>query len=183
VSHVPLVKHSYTGSKVYSILQPVENKVTISFLSSNIIQLLLSIVCTKSPKLYFYDTGVLSSLLGMTNAEQMATHYLRGEIFENMVIADCVKNHYAQGKTPQIYFWRDSNQNEVDLLVENGLALQAYEIKSSATINSDFLNGLKNFRQTADLPQENTAVIYGGDINFRTTSGFFVSWKKVWKND
>ena len=137
----------------------------------------------KSPKLYFYDTGVLSSLLGMTNAEQMATHYLRGEIFENMVIADCVKNHYAQGKTPQIYFWRDSNQNEVDLLVENGLALQAYEIKSSATINSDFLNGLKNFRKTADLPQENTAVIYGGDINFRTTSGFFVSWKKVWKND
>ncbi len=137
----------------------------------------------KSPKLYFYDTGVLSSLLGMTTKEQVATHYLRGEIFENMVIADCVKNHYAQGKIPQIFFWRDSNQNEVDLLVENGLSLQAYEIKSSATINADFFKGLKKFSQIADISQDRTAVIYGGDINFRTSSGLFISWRNMWGND
>jgi len=72
----------------------------------------------KSPKLYFYDTGLVASLLGMDNPNQMATHYLRGGLFENLVITEYLKKCYAQAVVPTIFFWRDSNGNEVDLVIE-----------------------------------------------------------------
>ena len=133
----------------------------------------------KSPKLYFYDTGLLSSLLGLESSEQLATHYLRGEIFENMVIAEIVKQHFFIGKEPQIYFWRDSNQNEVDLLIENGTKLQAIEIKSSATMRNDFFNTLQLFQSFSGIHTENVFVVYGGNTDFTTQQGKFISWENL----
>jgi len=131
----------------------------------------------KSPKLYFCDTGLAASLLGLQNREQLETHYLHGGLFENMVIAECLKSHYAQGKEPQMYFWRDNNQNEVDLLVEDGISLNAYEVKSSATMNRSHFKGLKTFRAISGLSADAAAVIYGGEADFKTADGRYVSWK------
>lgn len=133
----------------------------------------------KSPKIYFYDTGLASSLLGLESAAQFATHYLRGEIFENMVISEIVKKHFFEGKEPQIYFWRDSNKNEVDLLIENGGQLQAIEIKSSATMKNDFFNSLQLFQLISGIDKENLSVIYGGDTDYQTQKGKFISWRNV----
>lgn len=133
----------------------------------------------KTPKLYFFDTGLAASLLGMTNSEQIGLHYMRGELFENMVIVEKAKNYYANGLEPQMYFWRDSNQNEVDLLTENGTELHAYEIKSSATMNNDHFKGLKRFAAVANLPVENQTVIYGGDTSMSTMQGNYLSWKEL----
>lgn len=133
----------------------------------------------KSPKLYFCDTGLAASLLGMENARQIETHYLRGELFENMVIMEFIKQEYAQGREPNISFWRDSNQNEIDLLVERGLDLQAYEIKSSATMKTEYFNGLNKFATLAQLPRESLHVVYGGDVNYLTAFGDLISWKNI----
>ena len=133
----------------------------------------------KTPKLYFFDTGFAASLLGMTNSEQIGLHYMRGELFENMVIVEKAKSYYANGLEPQMYFWRDSNQNEVDLLTENGTELHAYEIKSSATMNNDHFKGLKRFAAVANLPVENQTVIYGGDTSMSTMQGYYLSWKEL----
>lgn len=133
----------------------------------------------KSPKLYFFDTGLAASLLGLTGSDQLTLHYLRGELFENMVIAEKAKDYYARGLEPQMYFWRDSNQNEVDLLTEDGLQLNAFEIKSSATMNADFFKGLKRFADISGLQAENLNVIYGGDINMTTQQGNYISWRNL----
>lgn len=131
----------------------------------------------KSPKLYFYDTGLLSALLGLKSADQMEMHFMRGEIFENMVVSECMKSFFAKGIEPQLYFWRDSNGNEVDLLVEDSGGLYAYEVKSSATLKPDFFRGLKSFEKLADGVLAGCAVIYGGGADYRTGYGRFVSWK------
>ena len=130
----------------------------------------------KSPKLYFYDTGLVASLLGLENTMQLSTHYLRGELFENMVVVEYMKRKFAQGKEPQIYFWRDSNQNEVDLLIESGGALHAVEIKSVATLNNSYFKGLHLFQQIAGIDTNNLSVIYGGDTDYLTPNGQFISW-------
>lgn len=136
----------------------------------------------KSPKLYFCDTGLAASLLGMEDDRQMETHYLRGELFENMVIMEFIKQEYAQGREPNVSFWRDSNQNEIDLLIERGLDLQAYEIKSSATMKTDYFKGLKKFATLSQLPTESLHVVYGGDVNYLTSYGDLISWKNIGQN-
>jgi len=133
----------------------------------------------KSPKLYFHDTGLASSLLGLTSSEQLSTHYLRGELFENLVISEYIKSQYAIGIEPAIYFWRDSNQNEVDLLIESNTQLYAIEIKSSATMNPGFFKTLKTFQSLSNIKSENLRVVYGGDIDYQTETGKFVSWKNM----
>lgn len=131
----------------------------------------------KSSKLYFLDTGLAASLLGIENSQQLFTHYLRGELFENMIINEYIKSAYALGKEPQMYFWRDSNHNEIDLLIEKGTQLQAVEIKSAATLNSSFTDGLQKFKSIAGVSDDNLTVVYGGDMNFGTAKGKFISWK------
>ncbi len=133
----------------------------------------------KSPKLYFYDTGLVSSLLGLENSSQLSTHYLRGDIFENMVVSEIMKKHFFEGKEPQIYFWQDSNKNEVDVLLETGGQLQAIEIKSSATMKNDFFNNLQLFQSISGINKENMSVIYGGDTDYETQKGKFISWRMI----
>ena len=133
----------------------------------------------KSPKLYFCDTGLVASLLGLEETKQMETHYLRGELFENMVVAEFVKRAYAQGREPNLYFWRDSNNDEVDLLSEQGMTLECYEIKSAATMHSDHFASLKTFAKTAQLDADRLHVVYGGEQNIQTSNGDYISWKNL----
>jgi predicted AAA+ superfamily ATPase len=131
----------------------------------------------KSPKLYFYDTGLVCSLLSVENTTQLNTHFLRGNLFENWVIAEYVKQSYANAKEPVLYFWRDSNGNEIDLLIEQGAKLQAVEVKSSGTMNSDDFKGLRYWQALSGALPAACQVVYAGDLSFKTENGHYVPWK------
>lgn len=118
---------------------------------------------TKSPKIYFTDTGVAASLLGIDSSEILNRDRMRGHLFENMVITEVLKRIYNQGKSTPIYFYRDSNGNEVDLLVRRGSVYDCYEIKSSQTFHPDFAKGLQSFGKFyPELTGEKT-IVYAGE--------------------
>lgn len=133
----------------------------------------------KTPKLYFYDTGLVCSLLGLQTSSQMMFSDMKGALFENLVIADMLKKSLFAGKQPQLYYWRDSNGNEVDLLEENGGQLNAYEIKSGSSLRLDWFRGLDGFAALSGIDASGKSVIYAGDFNYLTESGKFVSWKEL----
>ena len=116
----------------------------------------------KTPKVYFYDTGVLCSLLGIRKSTDLNLHFARGQVFENLVVTELMKEELNQGNKAAFYFWRDSNQNEVDLLQEKDGELIAIEIKASETFHSDFLKGLKKFQKVA--PHAQSKLIYAGQL-------------------
>lgn len=125
----------------------------------------------KTPKLYFYDTGLACSLLGITSAEQLDTHFLRGGLFENMVVNQFIKQSLNAGAQPDLTFWRDSTGLEVDLIRTNGLAQSAYEIKSGSTFHPDYFKGLQKWSALSGASPENLAVIYGGNTPLQTSEG------------
>ncbi len=92
----------------------------------------------KSPKLYFYDTGVATSLLGIQSQSQLETHALKGALFENLLIIDILKQRLNKGLQDNLYYWRDKTGNELDLLLDEPSRLTAIEIKTGATFNNDF---------------------------------------------
>ncbi|NBB31243.1 ATP-binding protein [Cellulophaga sp. BC115SP] len=114
-----------------------------------------------TPKVYFYDTGLAAHLLGIRNTQELDLHFAKGNLFENLVITELMKKSLNQGKRPQFYFWRDSAQHEIDLLVQNGVQLEAIEIKSGKTIQKDFFKGLNYLKKIN--PTTNSYVVYGGD--------------------
>jgi predicted AAA+ superfamily ATPase len=116
----------------------------------------------RSPKYYFTDTGLLSFLLGIENAAQVARAPLLGHLFENMVVMDFAKNLYNQGKLANLYFYRDSNGLEVDLLFQQGRNLIPMEIKSSSTYKPELLKGLKRICGLSPLIKK-AYLIYAGD--------------------
>ena len=116
----------------------------------------------KAPKLYFFDTGLLCYLLGIENEQQLATHPLRGAIFENFVVAEAYKQLTNRGKEPTLYFYRDSSQHEVDLLLQRGYQYEGYEIKSSQTFTREFLGGLHYLSKLLGERLIRSAVIYAG---------------------
>lgn len=118
---------------------------------------------TKSPKIYFTDTGIASYLLDIDSPQTMNRDKMRGHLFENMVITNFLKNRFNNGITGGIYFYRDSSGNEVDLLVKNGAQYCCYEIKSSSTFHPDFIKGLKNFDKNYPELVKEKAVIYAGE--------------------
>ena len=97
----------------------------------------------KSPKLYFYDTGVACSLLGLEKQAQLETHYLKGSLYENIVVLEFIKHRLNLGLQPHIYFWRDRTGHEIDLVTEWGVDVRAFEIKSSSTFHPEYTNGLQ----------------------------------------
>ena len=135
----------------------------------------------KNPKLYFYDTGLVSSLLGITSSEQIENFYMRGALFENFIVSELIKKRIFAGKTDELFFWRDSNGVEIDVIEENGLELYAYEIKASETMNSAFFSNIKKVKNVIGLDFKNTAVIYGGtrEIPSSNECGAYISWKKL----
>lgn len=119
----------------------------------------------KAPKIYFHDSGLLCWLLGIQEAGQLATHPLRGSIFETMVVSELVKTRSNRGERAALYFWRDSNGNEIDVIAEvstpAGLKLMPIEIKSSQTLNSDFFVGLERWQALAGDQAITPTLIHG----------------------
>ncbi len=116
----------------------------------------------KTPKLYFYDTGLACSLLGIQGVEQLDTHYLKGALFESLVLSELQKYRFNQGQRPADYFWRDNTGHEIDFLTEKPDGLKIAEIKSGKTIHATFFQGLDFYKNIA-AAQVSAYLIYGGD--------------------
>jgi predicted AAA+ superfamily ATPase len=132
----------------------------------------------KSPKLYFVDVGLASFLLNITDPNQVKTHYLKGNLFENLVIIELLKKRYNNAQLSNLYFFRDSNKNEVDCIVED-INLKAIEIKSSKTFSNSFIDGLKIFSKSSGLKAENGFIVYGGEDSFLFKDFNVIPWRKL----
>jgi len=132
----------------------------------------------KSPKLYFYDVGLLCWLLGIREADQLATHPLRGHIFETMIVSEWMKKYLNRGEKPPLYFWRDSNGNEVDLIVDTGSGLVPIEIKSGQTVNRDFFTGLEKWMRLGGTLAHAPILIYGGNDSYSHKGINVVAWNR-----
>jgi predicted AAA+ superfamily ATPase len=119
---------------------------------------------TKTPKIYFVDTGLACHLLGIESPEQLQRDKMRGRLFENFVVMEALKRRYNVGKSSNLYFYRDSNQNEVDLLSVNRAGIDAVEIKSSMTYNSDFDKTIKQFDSWINEPVLSKTIVYAGTL-------------------
>ena len=133
----------------------------------------------KSPKLYFLDVGLAAFLLGIQEQQQISTHPLRGNLFETFVVTELLKSRFNLGKTDNLYFFRDSKGNEVDVIFEYGAHLLPIEIKSGSTITSDFFKGLNYFRKLAGDQIENTCLIYGGGEKRIQNNTHIYGWQSL----
>jgi len=132
----------------------------------------------KSPKLYFYDTGLASFLLGIRNSKELDIHFARGALFENLILAELMKFCYNQGKKPLLYFWRDRTGNEVDCIIESGRYLIPIEIKSGTTISDEWYKTIRYFQNlTEKAIPESSYIIYGGTGNQNRSDCNIVSWR------
>ncbi|MGA8516156.1 MAG: ATP-binding protein [Burkholderiaceae bacterium] len=116
----------------------------------------------KSPKLYFYDVGLACWLLGLRTPEQVVRDPLWGSLFENFIVMEALKDRLNAGESAEMYFYRDSEGNEVDLLLPTGGKLHAIEIKAGATVNADYFKGLKTFAAHHPQALVGGGVVYGG---------------------
>lgn len=117
---------------------------------------------TKSPKIYFTDTGLASRLLDIDSPDVMSRDKMRGHLFENMIVIEALKRSLNKGKEPSLYFYRDSNGNEVDLLIRKGAEYLLFEIKSALTFHPDFTKGLASFSREFPQLVIDQSVIYAG---------------------
>lgn len=118
---------------------------------------------TKSPKLYFLDTGLACWLLGIEHQTQLEQHYARGAIFENLVMTEIWKEAFNNGRQIKTYFWRDHHGLEVDCLIEDAGSLRAIEMKSTTTITPQLLRGLKRWKELAGEQVTDATIIYAGN--------------------
>lgn len=133
---------------------------------------------TKSPKLYFYDTGLLCFLLGIEDADQLMTHPLRGAIFENLVVTEMMKENYNSGKIPRLFFYRENSGREVDIVEEHGTSLSLYEVKASKTFSKDFRKNLDYLKKNlSEITIKDSIVVYDGE----TFPPFAINVRDIWK--
>ena len=123
----------------------------------------------KSPKLYFNDPGLACYLLDIETPQQLDRDKMRGAIFENMIVMEAIKHRYNMGLEGGVFFYRDSNQNEVDLLIKQEGELTAIEVKSSMTYSSSFEKALTQIEGWIKTPISKKAIVYSGD--FENSSG------------
>jgi len=131
----------------------------------------------KMPKLYFYDTGLASSILGIKSEKQLITHFLYGALFENFIINEFYKFLYNNSIDLNLYFWRNKNAKEIDLIIDNNNEVIPIEIKAGKTFNYDFLKNLNYWKKISN--NDNSFVIYGGDKTYKTKDTNIISWKNL----
>jgi len=133
----------------------------------------------KSPKLYFYDTGLLSHLLGIRTAADLDENRLKGNLFENMVLAEFQKKNYHLYLHQEYYFWQDSGGHEVDLLIKKPKGFDIYEVKATQTITSSLFKEMDRFEEIAAPNEINKTLIYGGHENQQRTKYNVLSWRNI----
>lgn len=133
----------------------------------------------KTPKLYFYDTGLLCNLLGINSTEDLMTSTYKGAIFENYVLLEFMKLNKGDGKQVEYNFWRDSNQNEIDLLITDGLKLHCIEMKASLTVRNEHLRALHYLDSLIDDFQLQHTLVNFFDTTQQRSNETILSWKEV----
>jgi len=133
----------------------------------------------KSPKLYFYDTGLLSHLLGIRTTGELEENRLKGHIFENMILAEYQKQNHHLYLHRDYYFWQDSNAHEVDLLMKTGQGFSIFEIKATQTISAALFKEMDRFEEIAAPAPVNKTLIYGGSENEKRTKYNVLSWQNI----
>ena len=133
----------------------------------------------KTPKLYFLDAGLAAWLLGIRSAEAMETHAARGALFETWVIGELYKQRLNAGLPLDLYFWRDSTGNEVDVLIETPGGLRTIEIKSGSTVASDWMDGLKKWQKLAHSEAQPPCIVYGGQDSYEREGIQITGWQNI----
>ncbi len=133
----------------------------------------------KTPKLYFYDTGIASFLLGIRSANDLQHHFAKGALYENFIINELMKNCYNRRVQPSFYYFRDSNSNEVDLLIEQAGFTYAIEIKSGKTISDSYFKGLNYYKALSKKKKVKTISVYGGGEQHTYKGHSVFGWKNL----
>lgn len=133
----------------------------------------------KSPKLYFYDTGLLCHLLDLNETTQIEQFHAKGSLFENMVAAELIKNRFNVFRPASVYFWRDSNGNEVDFLIREAGKMHLLEAKYSFTPSAQFLKGIQFLRAAAPHSKGKNVVLYAGDAPQTRSDARILSWREL----
>lgn len=133
--------------------------------------------------MYFCDTGLACSLLEIQNETQLSSHYLKGSLFENLVINRFRTQAFNNGKEPELTFWRDKNGVEIDLLSKRTSGPQddilAWEIKAGSTYSEDYFKNLKHWATFSNVSSQNCNVIYTGQNALKTKNGNLVPWNTL----
>ncbi len=133
----------------------------------------------KTPKLYFYDTGIACYLLELESVKQVATHYLRGGLFESFIISELMKMRYNRGRIPHCYFWRDKIGHEVDCIIGHGGKLFPIEIKSGQTITQDYFEELHYWSELAGQEAGRSYCVYTGSESQDRTLVSVLKWQDL----
>jgi len=134
----------------------------------------------KMPKLYFYDTGLACALLGIQTREQLIWHPLFGSLFENLMVSELIKNRFNKSMPDNLFFWRDNNGSEIDVLLDTPQGLFPIEIKSGQTITSEYFKGLLFWQKHTG--QSGGIILYAGTANEKRSNGIeILPWKQVGK--
>lgn len=136
----------------------------------------------KMSKLYFLDTGLMAYLLGIRDANTLATHASRGALFETLVVSEWIKRQFNAGQVAELYFWRDSAGYEVDLLIPHGNQFMPVEIKSGSTFSNDWTAALRKLSALfgdAALPP---GIVYGGEGQYERAGCQVVGWQALAEN-
>lgn len=133
----------------------------------------------KSPKLYFADTAIVCFLLGINQAAQIATHYAKGALFENMVVAELMKGFVNRSQRQQLYYWRNQSGHEVDVIWEANGLLHPVEIKSGHTFQSSFYSGIDYYKKLAGKEAAPGAVVYAGTIYQKRSNFELIPWQQL----
>jgi len=133
----------------------------------------------KTPKLYFWDTGLVIRLLGIESSAQLKTHPLRGNLFENWVVVELLKGRFNRGKKSNLFFWRNNTGLEVDVIAEQADKLQPIEIKSGATLTSDWYKAINQWLSLAGDDAVSPSLIYGGDTLWKEGFVTSIPWQQT----
>lgn len=134
----------------------------------------------KSPKLYFYDPGLVCSLLNIKDSQELYLHPIRGHIFESLIISELFKYRYNQAELPHFYFWRDVQGHEIDYIIEKSFDQTVpVEIKAGMTVTDAFFKGLSDWQKITDQEETGAYIIYAGKNNEQIKQGRIIGWNNV----
>ena len=133
----------------------------------------------KNPKIYFTDTGLVCSLLGIREKEQLDYHFLKGALFETFVVNELQKGRFNHGEPYGLFFWRDNHRKEVDVIIESGTGQAALEIKSAKTVHGHAFSGLDYWKALASSDNPTTYLVYAGDDSYTRRGVRVVAWNDL----
>ena len=133
----------------------------------------------KTPKLYFYDTGLLCYLLGIKSVEELRISSYKGAIFENYVLLEILKSQHAQGNQLDMYYWRDTNQNEIDLLIVDGQKIHCIEMKASLTVRPEHIKALHYLDDFINSYQLKHYLVNFFEESQKRSNELILSWRDI----